>query len=735
MGKQVYLFELDSVRKTDGEIAIGQKALYDEIVVNGNTVVLTYNQLVDSRAFFSLLADRDYYDSLIALFSTGKLCVSQFGDMRTVSQYLQNTIEDDKQFIYSALPLKCSQKRLIALMHRSLVYSDLSEIHDYYTGNNRTKEEREDLFVEVENGELKRREMSDTQMREILRNLYWLLSTVLRLSAIHEIYIPPKEPEEYKDLKLHHILSAVLGMQKQDDALWEPALVVIRSLSCLENDNRSVYLREIKDLFERRKQTAELRDMDATVFHYAEAIVNLCYNYACEISICNISKHYNSDELLRCGEMPIFREDFFSRLAQDWNCGEHATQRYFAEETNVFETYQQQDDVPALSQAVRLMSYEKSTHKRTEGDSTPRYEYDLSEQQRSHRRDMIGTLGKQALASLLCVFVACVFALLFDTLQNLAGGENITAFLYDFKGLRRSVCVTIGFLFITEFVTFGLTKCFSGLVSLGDALSGIGRLLADGFKILHSSGKTYINPCKKSLEYRERPDTGVHIDFVRSSGLKAYIQYRKKADESGSDRFADSDYMQLADVRDSTVLCKLGRLEELFHYKFGVAYKSAYNTMLIDPIKGGSNDYYPYERIIPASDHDGVVMVPVHHGCYVLLKQYRHALRKEQYAFPRGFADVGESPEQSALRELSEELAAMVTKPPILLGRLTPDSGLSGVRAYVYQVELDDYTPQTGHEGILDCIEIPVNQFKDWLRAGHTEDGFTLGAFTLLPDG
>lgn len=37
--KYVYLFELDSVRKTDKEIIAGQKALYTEIVENGNIVV------------------------------------------------------------------------------------------------------------------------------------------------------------------------------------------------------------------------------------------------------------------------------------------------------------------------------------------------------------------------------------------------------------------------------------------------------------------------------------------------------------------------------------------------------------------------------------------------------------------------------------------------------------------------------------------------------------------------
>ncbi|MBE6747414.1 MAG: hypothetical protein E7558_08215 [Ruminococcaceae bacterium] len=55
MRKYVYLFELDSVRKTDAEIIAGQRALYDEIVKNGNIVVLTYNQLIDSTHLLTVV--------------------------------------------------------------------------------------------------------------------------------------------------------------------------------------------------------------------------------------------------------------------------------------------------------------------------------------------------------------------------------------------------------------------------------------------------------------------------------------------------------------------------------------------------------------------------------------------------------------------------------------------------------------------------------------------------------
>ena len=62
-------------------------------------------------------------------------------------------------------------------------------------------------------------------------------------------------------------------------------------------------------------------DGELKYYQYAEAIVNLCYNYTCEMSICNVSKHYNVNELRLKGEMPTFRSDFLSRLSQDWNQG------------------------------------------------------------------------------------------------------------------------------------------------------------------------------------------------------------------------------------------------------------------------------------------------------------------------------------------------------------------------------------------------------------------------------
>ena len=73
MDKLIYLFELDSTRNSNKEIEIAQKTMFKEIVVNGNIIVLTFNQLTDSRAFLSALEDPEQYDSIIELFKLKKL--------------------------------------------------------------------------------------------------------------------------------------------------------------------------------------------------------------------------------------------------------------------------------------------------------------------------------------------------------------------------------------------------------------------------------------------------------------------------------------------------------------------------------------------------------------------------------------------------------------------------------------------------------------------------------------
>lgn len=718
--KYVYLFELDSVRKTDDEIIEGQVALYNELVRNGNVVVLTYNQLVDSRGFFSLLSNPEYYENLVALFKKGAIRISQYGENRTITQYLMNKIDDDKYFVYSALPLKYSQKRLTALVKRSLMYSDLSEIHSYLSGK-RSSEELKDLFVEV--GSEMGTTLSLQEMNAVLENLYWILSIILRLSFIHDIYIPPRNTAEYSHLKMRDYLDNVIQFEMTDDQFWKEAVEIVRGLNCFGSNDRSIYLEEIKE-----KSTKDVSH-NIRSYQYAEIIVSLCYNYSCEISICNISKHYNVTELDSDNlEMTTFKADFFSRFKQYWKNGMNAEGRFLSAETNQYIKFQKYSSIPDFSEAIRVNQF-RSYASSNNCAEIPRYEFELTKQHKAQRRSAIKTLLKQGAVLIVCILIACVLELIFQVIQGVAGR------IINFDSTVWNIIETLIFLFVAEGVTNLIAKRICWLSSLSDSLNGIWAVMKDSFHAVFQKSQTYTNECNQYVTMKETASCVTPIEFVTPYAIKKYINYRKI--NSGMQDVAQSTEYQLAAVENPEVVRDLIRNEELYHIKYGLIYESPYNILMVDPIVKRTDtslektSIISYERILPAVDN-GVVLVTMHKGKFILIEQFRHAIRKRQLCFPRGNAEIGVGTAENIKRELAEELNTEYLKNPIFLGTVVADSGLSAGTALVYLIEIGQYEANSAHEGIIKSIELTKEEFILQIQNGSINDGFTLSAFSLL---
>lgn len=84
-------------------------------------------------------------------------------------------------------------------------------------------------------------------------------------------------------------------------------------------------------------------------------------------------------------------------------------------------------------------------------------------------------------------------------------------------------------------------------------------------------------------------------------------------------------------------------------------------------------------------------MITIHRERFILLNQYRHARRMDQYSFPREFAEQGLSPIENACRELKEKIKTVITRESKFLGRVISDSGLTSRMVYVYLVEVESY--------------------------------------------
>ena len=510
MGKYVYLYELDSVRKTDTEILIGQKALYHEIADNGNVVVLTLNQLCDSRAFFSLLDDEEdedtyqrdarqsdgskkskrfekhYFESLVALFEMGAIRISRFGKYKTIAGYLIDSLSPGRTFVYSGWPLKSTQVYLIRLIRNSLLFSDLSEIHAYKTGKYPDEELRA-LFVEInpQTGERKESIRSTEDLRSEMVNIYWFLKLVLRLSVMHDIYISPRDRREYVHCHMEDILEVVSRFDAaQEDVLWSDAIRILRLVreelhKEQKAGNRSNYVLKLKK--------ASTGRPDTRVYMYAEAILNLCYNYGNEISIRNTSKRYNVRELTEGPETPTFREDFLRRLSLDWNTGE-PEQKYLQNEIDRFDEYIPEKGFPRFYRAARIIrskqQHRRKRFKKEEAGSedielsrngVPRYEKGFYKERGKHRKAVRVGIRRGFCAVLVCMGIVIALEFLMQHMQ-----DAMDTWL-PWPSIITTTISTILVLYLTEIITVVLSKLFHGFLPLSDALALLVHVLVDGF--------------------------------------------------------------------------------------------------------------------------------------------------------------------------------------------------------------------------------------------------------------
>lgn len=161
----------------------------------------------------------------------------------------------------------------------------------------------------------------------------------------------------------------------------------------------------------------------------------------------------------------------------------------------------------------------------------------------------------------------------------------------------------------------------------------------------------------------------------------------------------------------------------------GVVYESPYHLMVVDLVRGPEG-LFAYERVLPAVHEAAVVAVPVWEGKFVLLKQFRHALRGVQTAFPRGFGEKGLSAEENTRKEVWEELRARVLEQRTL-GKIAADSGLTGGEAHVSLCQITRPEPPLHYEAIQCMICLSQEELEWEIARGHINDGFTLSAYAL----
>ncbi|MDP6822472.1 MAG: NUDIX hydrolase [Dehalococcoidia bacterium] len=115
-------------------------------------------------------------------------------------------------------------------------------------------------------------------------------------------------------------------------------------------------------------------------------------------------------------------------------------------------------------------------------------------------------------------------------------------------------------------------------------------------------------------------------------------------------------------------------------------------------------------------------------GDLVFIEVYRHPVERWMLELPGGLGEKGETPDQSALRELKEE-TGLDTPRLTSLGKVNVDPGLLSHDTYVFRAE-DCTGWDAGHSDSADqirgVVSLPLAEVERRIAAGEITHGPTL---------
>lgn len=127
------------------------------------------------------------------------------------------------------------------------------------------------------------------------------------------------------------------------------------------------------------------------------------------------------------------------------------------------------------------------------------------------------------------------------------------------------------------------------------------------------------------------------------------------------------------------------------------------------------------------------ILPKLDNGKFLMIYQYRHAVGQVFLEFPAGKTDQGETTEQTAFRELQEEVGFKPGK-LTLLTHIHPVIGYSNERIDLYLAE--NLTPVPKHndpDELLETVELSLEEIRDKIWNNEITDVKTqIAAFWLF---
>lgn len=159
----------------------------------------------------------------------------------------------------------------------------------------------------------------------------------------------------------------------------------------------------------------------------------------------------------------------------------------------------------------------------------------------------------------------------------------------------------------------------------------------------------------------------------------------------------------------------------------GVVSEDQYFLFLRDAVQFSNGKLGTYVRMVSRPPGVmGAAALCVRAGEVFLVRQFRHATRCWHEEVPRGFGEAGESCEQTARREIEEELGIRVAHLKSL-GLLHPNSGILSETVALFLAEMTNTA--TGAPPEHEVVRVSLASFEAKIKDATLTDAFTLAVF------
>jgi ADP-ribose pyrophosphatase len=161
----------------------------------------------------------------------------------------------------------------------------------------------------------------------------------------------------------------------------------------------------------------------------------------------------------------------------------------------------------------------------------------------------------------------------------------------------------------------------------------------------------------------------------------------------------------------------------------GIISQDPWVTVIRDALQFSDGAIRLHTRVMNRINH-GVAVLPIFDQKIVLIRHFRHPLRKTILEIPRGAIDENDSLEETARHELIEEIGGEAGE-LIPLGFVYGSTNLFANGSYLYITHLKSLSglPQLD-EGVEAIEMLTIEEFETMMIQGKIEEAFTIAAFS-----